>query len=91
VQPLKPRDVAIDLRHGDQVKFRSKPVNFSGVITRSQLQADALGIREIKRQSATRFSGYEIVSKDLVVCMLHILQAAKPENTHRNQRCGQHE
>jgi hypothetical protein len=90
MQPQKPRDVAIDLRHSDQVKFRSKPVNFSGIVTRSQLQTDALGISEIKRQPATRFSCQQIVSKNLIIRMLHIPQAAKPENTHRNQRRKQH-
>jgi hypothetical protein len=85
VQSHKPRDVAIDLRRSDQVKFRSKPVNFSGIVTRGQLQADALGISEIKRQPASRFSRHEIVSKNLIIRLLYFLQAAKSENAHRDQ------
>jgi hypothetical protein len=86
VQPQESRDVAIDLRHGDQVEFRSKLLDFSRIVTRGQLQTNALRISEIKRQPAGRFSGHEIVSKNLVIRVLHISQAAKPETAHRYQR-----
>jgi hypothetical protein len=73
VQPQKPRDVTIDLGHGDQVEFRPELLDFSRIVTRGQLQANTLRIGEIQRQPAGRFSSHEIVSKNLIIRMLHIL------------------
>ena len=91
MQPQKFGDVAIDLRCGNQVEFRPKRIDFSGVAGRGELQADALGIGKIEGQMAARFGGHEIVSENLVIRMLHILQAAKSKSAHRHQGGGQHE